>query len=123
MGDGETFLMSLNDSVAVKEHKNILVGDFQDLQGEGSIVCLEEAWDYYSSLNAVERAAVRSYISSNGEADFGRFLMSVRDATGNGTADYVGKWMLIQAVNEELLSLPEAERRNYLNGQPLKFKL
>lgn len=83
----------------------------------------EGGWKYYTQLSTHERALLRSFHSDNGVLDFSNYLLRIQRSRPCGMASKVEKLQLMDRVNEELKSLPEEERKTYLNGNPLVFEL
>lgn len=101
-----------------KKTENIIVGDFKEHCNGTGLGALEQAWEYYSKLNYLEKSIIRCHKSKNHKLNFLGFLERVKSYTPSmGIADTVGKLMLIDKINSELGNIFEKQEKL------LKYKL
>lgn len=79
----------------------------------------EQAWEFYESLSAEERAKLRAYKPHDERFSFNNYLKMVQSLKPSGIARVAGQHMLAHRINEELRKIPILEKITYLNGGQL----
>jgi len=100
-----------------------LVGQFNEAYKLGyGLEHYENAFKSYLLLDLDSRAILRSYTSRNEKLDFRKLVEGTFRLLPNGTADVVGRRLLLEDLTEEIKTFPESEKRRYLRILKKTFK-